>query len=216
MPDKKNVVNSLGLQGNTNYDSAKHYDQNRFSSIRMQRLDQQEKQFAHFVFNLVGTGASILDVPCGNGRFYDIFSQAKELTMADYSENMLKACKEKYNPGDHVRLIQSDIAALPLPDGSVDLAFCMRLFHHMKTDAIRSAALNELARVSRKYVALTFYNSHSLRYLRKRFLGKKISGVYISFNPLNDIAKKAGLECVYRTPKMNFIEQQCMVIFKKK
>ena len=86
----------------------------------------------------------------------------------------------------------------------------------MKTDAIRLAAMSELARVSKKYVGLTFYNSRSIRYLRKRLLGKKISGVYISFKQLNAIAQKAGLECMYRTPKMNFVEQQCMVIFKKR
>jgi ubiquinone/menaquinone biosynthesis C-methylase UbiE len=165
---------------------------------------------------MAGPNVRILDVPCGNGRFYEIFSGASKLILVDRSEAMLKACKERIGDKEHVEWIQSDIRSLPLPDGAVDLSFCMRLLHHMKTDEIRLAAIRELARVSRRYVALSFYNLHSLRYYRKRILRKKISGVYISFKHLVNLAKKAGLECVYRIPKINLIEQQCMIIFQKR
>ncbi|NLW84500.1 MAG: class I SAM-dependent methyltransferase [Phycisphaerae bacterium] len=217
MPDNSSrPSNSLGLVNSADFDTAKNYDQNRFASRRMKKLDEFERQFARYVYTLVGDDAAVLDVPCGNGRFYDIFSQAKHVTMADYSENMVKACRERYAIGTNVDLIQADITSLPLVDCSVDLSFCMRLFHHMKTDEIRLAAMKELARVSRKYVALSFYNSHCLRYFRKTLLGKKISGVYIPFMQLLKLADAAGLECVSRRPQLNIVEQQCMVVFKKK
>ncbi len=210
------LANSLGLKHREDYESVKQYDQTRFRSARMRRLDAREKAFARLAFDLVGPQAAILDVPCGNGRFFDIFSQSRQLTMADYSENMLKACREKHNPGKNVQLIRSDIAALPLPDGSVDLAFCMRLFHHMTTDAMRSAALRELARVSRKYVALSFYNCRSFRYCRKKLFGRKIAHGYITAGHLTALAREAGLSLVHRVPKVNLVEQQCMMIFEKK
>lgn len=210
------LVNSLGLKHREDYESVKQYEQTRFRSARMRRLDAREKGFARLAFDLVGPEAAILDVPCGNGRFFDIFSQSRQLTMADYSENMLKACREKHSPGKNVQLIRSDIAALPLSDDSVDLAFCMRLFHHMTTDAMRSAALRELARVSRKYVALSFYNCCSWRYFRKKLLRKKRAHGSVSAGHLTALARETGLSLLHRVPKVNLVEQQCMMIFEKK
>ena len=68
-------------------------------------------------------------------------------------------------------------------NGWADLCFCMRLFHHMDNDQLRLNALRELSRVSRKFVALSFYN-HNLRFYRKKMLGKKIRGNFITYNHL--------------------------------
>jgi len=178
-------------------------------------LESFDREFARKVFDLVGSDSHIVDIPCGNGRFFGIFSKAKKLTMADYSMNMLKACEERFGEPANVRLIQADVASLPLLDNSADLCFCMRLFHHMKTDDVRLNALRELARVSRKYVALSFYNSNAWRFYRKKILGKKFRGNYITFGHMIALAKQAGLECVKRFPKVNLIEEQCLVIFRK-
>ena len=210
-----NMDNSVGCVGCADYEAAKNYDKRRFRSRRMKRVDERERAFAGVAFKMAGESPDILDVPCGNGRFYHIFSKAHHLTMVDYSEDMLKACKEKYGEGNGVRFVQADIASLPLEDGFVDMSFCMRLFHHMKTDEIRLAALRELTRVSRKYVALSFYNRDCLRYFRKRLLAKKISGYYVSFSHLMRLAGQAGLACVYRWPRINVIEQQCVVVLEK-
>ncbi|MBN2130795.1 MAG: class I SAM-dependent methyltransferase [Sedimentisphaerales bacterium] len=213
---EKCLANSLGLKSRDDYESVRQYDQTRFRSARMRRLDARERHFARFAYELAGPEAAILDVPCGNGRFYEIFSRSGQLTMADYSENMLKACREKYRLDERVRLIRSDIAALPLPDASVDLAFCMRLFHHMTTDVIRAAALRELARVSRKYVALSFYNCCSLRYCRKRLFHRRIGHGYVSAGHLTALAREVGLLPIHRFPRVNLVEQQCMMILEKK
>lgn len=217
MPDnEERLTNSLGFKHGDEYESVRRYDETRFRSSRMRRLDAREKRFAQVAFELVGAEAAILDVPCGNGRFFEIFSQGKQLTMADYSENMLKACQEKYNPCERVRLIRADIAALPLSDASVDLAFCMRLFHHMATDAMRRAALSELARVSRRYVALSFYNRCSWRYLKMTLWRGKAGHTSISARHLMSLAEESRLSLVYRLPRFNLVEQQCMMIFEKR
>jgi ubiquinone/menaquinone biosynthesis C-methylase UbiE len=129
---------------------------------------------------------------------------------------MLKAIEEKFGANENVQLIQADISSMPLTDGSADLCFCMRLFHHMKNDNVRLAALKELTRVSKKYVALSFYNKSSLRYYWRKALGKKIRGNYVTCAHIVDIAKQVGLELVARSPKLNLLEQQCLVVFRKK
>ena len=85
----------------------------------------------------------------------------------------------------------------------------------MKNDQVRLNALKELARVSSKYVALSFYNINCLRFYRRKILRKKIRGNYITFNHITNLAKQAGLKSVERFPKLNLVEQQCLVIFKK-
>lgn len=183
---------------------------------RMRRLERAEQRFARELLSLVGTEAHIVDVPCGNGRFFEIFSKAKNLSMVDYSINMLKAIEEKFGTHENVQLIQAEISSIPLPDGSADLCFCMRLFHHMKNDSVRLAALKELTRISKKYVALSFYNKSCLRYYWRKLLGKKIRGNYVTCAHIVDMAKQAGLELVARSPKLNLLEQQCFAVFRRK
>lgn len=197
-------------------EEARQYEQKRFAHrYRTRRLDKFEKAFARRLCQMVGSEGHIVDVPCGSGRFFDIFSKAKSLTMIDYSAGMLKTVEERYGIAENVRMIQADIASLPLDDNSADLCFCMRLFHHMKDDQTRSGALKELARVSKKYVALSFYNKNCLRFYWRKTLGKKIRGNYVTFGHIVNLAEQTGLEPVRRLPKLNLTEQQCLIIFKK-
>ena len=209
----KNTVISGEL---STQEKANNYEHTRFNRRgRMKRLDRFEKDFARRSFDLVGADSSIVDAPCGNGRFYDIFSNAKQLTMIDYAETMLKATEERVGAKESVRFMQADIASIDLPDNFADLCFCMRLFHHMKTDEVRLNALKELSRISKKYVALSFYNKDCGRYFWRKTLGKKIRGNYIACAHFESMAKEVGLELVERFPKKNVVEQQCLVIFKK-
>ena len=212
----KTVIEDSVGQGGSSLEKARIYDKRRFGERRkMRRLDRFEKRFAQDLLDLVGAGATILDAPCGNGRFYDILSVTKELILADYSANMLAALEEKHGKRDNVRLIRADISEIPLEDGSVDLCFCMRLFHHMKTDAVRLGALRELSRITRKYVGLSFYNKNCLSYYYRRTLGKKIRGNYVMSRHIAELARQVGLECIERRPSLNLIEKQCLLIFKK-
>jgi len=181
----------------------------------MRRLDRFEKDFAKDLRERVGADARVVDIPCGNGRFYEVFSDVAELTMIDLSANMLEAVRERYGVPGSVRLLEGDIMSMPLGDGEVDLCFCMRLFHHMRDDTSRLTALRELSRVSTRYVGLTFYNKHCFRYYWRKLLHKKIRGNYITFAHMVSLAREAGLEPVERRPAINSIEQQCLALFRK-
>jgi len=197
-------------------EQARSYEKKRFSRrYRTRRLNKFEKTFASQMVQMLGDDVHIVDIPCGNGRFFDIFGNAKKLTMVDCSENMLAAAKEKIGNVRNIEFVQADISNLPLPDKCADLCFCMRLFHHMKEDPIRSTALKELARVSKKFVAISFYNKGCLRFYWRKLLGKKIRGSYVTFAHVVELASQAGLKFVKRFPQVNTIEQQCLVIFEK-
>ena len=216
MADKIDILKNTVTNEKVTIDKAKNYEKKRFTcSYRMRRLDRLEKAFASQVVEMLGNGVHIVDIPCGDGRFYDIFSNVKKLTMIDYSENMLAVVKEKFGDAKNVEFVRADISNIPLPGDCAELCFCMRLFHHMKDDHIRLKALKELTRISNKYVALSFYNKGCLRFYRRKLLGKKIRGSYVTFTRFVELASHAGLKFVKRIPGVNMIEPQCLVIFEK-
>jgi ubiquinone/menaquinone biosynthesis C-methylase UbiE len=216
MDEKTDVLKNTVTSEKVTIDKAENYEKKRFTrSYRMRRLDRLEKAFALQVVEMLGNSVRIVDVPCGDGRFFDIFSNAKKLTMIDYSENMLAVAKEKIGNAKNVEFIRADISNLPLPANCAELCFCMRLFHHMKDDQIKLTAFKELSRISNKYVAMSFYNKGCLRFYRRKLLGKKIRGNYVTFAHIVELASQAGLKFVKRIPRVNTIEQQSLVIFEK-
>jgi ubiquinone/menaquinone biosynthesis C-methylase UbiE len=216
MDGKTDTLKNTVTSEKVTIDKAENYEKKRFTrSYRMRRLDRLEKAFALQVVEMLGNSVRIVDVPCGDGRFFDIFSNAKKLTMIDYSENMLAVAKEKIGNAKNVEFIRADISNLPLPANCAELCFCMRLFHHMKDDQIKLTAFKELSRISNKYVAMSFYNKGCLRFYLRKLLGKKIRGNYVTFAHVVELASQAGLKFVKRIPRVNTIEQQSLVIFEK-
>ena len=193
------------------------YCQRRFEgSRRMRRLNRLELDFAHLTMQLVGKESSVLDVPCGNGRFLEVFSKARQLTMLDLSPSMLKTLRDKFQGAFSLNILEGDIAELPFEDNSFDLCFCMRLFQHIGDDQLRRWILAQLARVSRRYVATSFYKTHSVRYLKRVIRGKKPSGCSISSAKFIATAADVGLKLLRKVPSISFVEQQQMVLFEKK
>ncbi len=198
-------------------DNAKDYDRERFEkSSRMKRLNRWELEFARLAFQRAGgRDAEILDMPCGNGRFYESFKTAKKLRLLDYAPTMIEALLEKHPEAARWEPAQGDIMNIPLKDESVDLAFSMRLFHHLAQPEERPRALAELARVSRRFVALSFYNSRSWRYLRRHLRGKEASGYAVPLPIFLGEAQAAGLKLVLKHPTVSLIEQQRCLFFEK-
>ena len=209
--DKRGSLNQV-----RDLDSAKDYDNERFNkSKRMQRLDAWEQEFAELVFHRVGgPQATILDMPSGNGRFFDTFKSAQKLSLFDYAPTMLEALVAKHPTAASYDLKQGDIMNIPMNDGSVDLAFSMRLFHHIKEAEERQRALSELSRVSKKWVAISFYDTATWRYIRKRLRGKTPSGYAVSFGTLVKEARDVNLKIVLKRPRLSLIEQQRCVLFQ--
>ena len=216
--DKQNISEieySSGWAKKT-IEQTRNYEADRYSKrARGRRLNRIDKAFARKLCAMVGSNAHIVDVPCGSGRFFEIFSKVAKLTMVDYSPSMLKVVREKYVIPESVSIVQGDIAMLPLSDNSADLCFSMRFFHHLDNEEIALKVLKELARVSRKYVAFSFYNRNCVRYYRRKLRRKNITGYYFSFHEIVKLARQAGLAIIAKQPKYNLVEQQCLVIFRK-
>jgi len=104
---------------------------------------------------------SVLDVPCGTGRFHDLFaSRGWRYCGADAASAMLTVAREKCGTSNW---IAGDLTRLPFADRSFDLALCIRLMHLVRDERLREAFLAELARVSRIGVIVDYRQDQALR-----------------------------------------------------
>ncbi len=108
----------------------------------------------------------VLDIPCGAGRFHGSLDAAAErLVAADIARPMVEQSR---GAAAGAPLLQASAAALPFPEQSFDLVFCFRLLHHYAIPAERRAVLAELARVSRRWALVSYFDAASFQAWRHR------------------------------------------------
>ena len=131
---------------------------------------------AERALRLAGEFTSVLDLPCGTGRFWELLFQSgtKQLIAADYSQDMLEVAAEVQPPSllEHTDLLQTSAFAIDLPDSAVGLVFCMRLLHHVGSSADRITILKEFARVSKGTSIISLWVDGNLQSKRRRKLEK--------------------------------------------
>jgi ubiquinone/menaquinone biosynthesis C-methylase UbiE len=92
---------------------------------------------------------SVADIGCGNGVFVNYLKEnaaALDILAIDRSLAALKYVKTAKKQGD--------IAAIPLADRAMDCTCCLEVIEHLP-NAVYEKALDELARVSDKYVIIS-------------------------------------------------------------
>jgi ubiquinone/menaquinone biosynthesis C-methylase UbiE len=148
---------------------AESYDR-RWSGRRGRRRQRRKERALLRAAEALGAAlrplASVLDVPCGSGRFTELLRARGLLYVGlDLSLAMLLQARAKA-PLAH--LAAADLARLPLRDGAVDLVVCIRLMHLVRDAELRLAFLREMARVARRGVVVDYRQTRSLQSLARR------------------------------------------------
>ena len=155
-----------------NYEHALTYYRKHRENWSHRLSDWREQGIARKALNYVGESKSILDLPCGAGRFWPLLAEKKDHTViaADSSIDMLKVaiehCPEKMRP--QIELLHTSAYDINLADNRVDTIFCMRLLHHIGNVEKRLKILNELYRVTRKSVLLSLWVDGNYKARRRR------------------------------------------------
>lgn len=152
----------------------------------------------------VGHCRTLLDLPCGGGRLTPAFAHYAQLVIeADIAiGQILFGRKESGTKTPRVWMTASAFH-IPLQDGAVDGTICVRLSHHLPTPSERQRLLEELLRVSRRFVIFTYFDHHSLknrlRRLRRPF-NRKDPKLTMTTAEVAGIARRGGARLVSAPP----------------
>ena len=84
---------------------------------------------------------------------------------------------------------------IPLRDGAVDGTICIRLAHHLPTPAEQDRLFQELMRVSRRFVIVTFFDHYSLKNLTRCMrhpFNRKPPKMTMTTERVAELAQKGG------------------------
>jgi SAM-dependent methyltransferase len=174
------------MDGTENYRSRLQDEQrarsyaDRFERGARRRIGQREQAAVREIFGGWAECRSVLDLPCGAGRFAMVLSApGRDVLGMDVSEDVLAhAVRRAADLGLAVRYLPGDATCIPLPDQSVDVVFCNRLLHHMKNAQERGVFLREFRRVSRLCLVVSFFDYHRFGRIRawlKRLKGRRVN-----------------------------------------
>ncbi len=146
---------------------SKKYDKEFSQRYARSRKQKPSRRFANFweiqmarkALRLAGNPRSILDLPCGTGRFWAMLAEepTRELMAGDSSLPMMEMARASHAEriADRFHCLHTDALHIDLPSKVVDSILCMRLMHHIHDPATRLAIYREFARVSRCSVCVS-------------------------------------------------------------
>ncbi|MBP1699375.1 MAG: SAM-dependent methyltransferase [Deltaproteobacteria bacterium] len=147
-----------------------------------------------------GRSKVLLDLPCGGGRLSPPMARYADLLIeADVALGQLRYGRIHGRiPTRQVWMTASGFH-IPLRDSSVDGTVCVRLNHHLPTEAEREQLVRELLRVSKRFLIMSFFDYYSpkntLRRLRRPF-NRKPSKSTMKIRELQRLARDCGATLV--------------------
>jgi len=144
------------------------YHRHRYGGT--QRLvNWRERRVVASLLRRVGRAERVLDVPSGYGRLVPVLAAlgTRPPVCADLSLPRLFALGRDGDAAHEPILLQADLrGTLPFASGAFDLVVNVRYLHHAHTPEDRRRALDELTRVSRRWLVVSYYrrsNVHALQ-----------------------------------------------------
>ncbi len=210
---KKNIEYSAkkayyGSDSAQNYLNRPAYD----GSLRGRIRKFNEKITVKRMLKFINKGSSVLDCPCGTGRWHSTLSKKSSTIIAiDISPAMVAYtyCQSRTSIGSDIYLIRGDGERLPLKGDSVDYTYCFALMKHLPHEIIDDT-LMEFYQVSRKGILCSFALFNPVAYilwkirnkdpesrpLWKKDFSSSVAKLGLKVKKIKRITPLLGLECV--------------------
>jgi SAM-dependent methyltransferase len=128
----------------------------------------REIGMARKALEIAGNPKSVLDLPCGTGRFWPMLAEqpGRKIYVGDNSQSMIDAGLQM-RPRNVVARIEKSFQcsafATGLPDNFVDCVFSIRLMHHIEKSADRVTMLKEFRRISSGTIIVSLWVDGNLK-----------------------------------------------------
>jgi SAM-dependent methyltransferase len=167
-----------------------------------------------------GTGW-VLDIPCGYGRLSGLLlEQGFKVVGCDLSLSMVKKALTRFPSGEgrHRVVVGDAVRGLPFQADSFVGVVCIRLFHHLHEKRDRETALQELGRLARDFVVVSYYRRNALhaaqRRIRRRLKPSQASIRMVSRADFLASVDNAGMEVVVETALLSGLHAQHFVLLR--
>lgn len=122
----------------------------------------REVGMARQALKMAGNPKTVLDLPCGTGRFWEMLAEKKDrrIFAADNSQYMIEAGLENRPKAVTSRIektFQCSAFDTGLPDNFVECVFSIRLMHHIEKSEDRILMLKEFARISADTIVVSLW-----------------------------------------------------------
>jgi len=198
------------------------YDAQRFTTFKGRFIDRREKFLIRKALKYanVNPPAIILDIPCGTGRVsVQLAKESFRIKGVDLSSEMVSYAQQKAKQlhlENDIVVEVGDAENLSYPDNSFDTCISLRLFGHTPPNN-RIRILQELRRVTKKYLVLTYYTKNCLQYfLRKRRRMRGVEWHPVVYKRIEEELKIVGLEKVRYFHLLRRISETIVVLAKKR
>ena len=164
------------MEFSSKYHSAEHA-QNYYSkhnSGLLRRLSNRlEQGVARKALRQAGNPRSVLDIPCGAGRFWELLAEdrSRKLYAMDNSQHMIDAAlaEQHHATSSRFETRQASAFEIPLAANAVECIFCIRLMHHIGQREDRLALLKEFSRVTSDSIIISLWvDGNYMAWRRKR------------------------------------------------
>jgi uncharacterized protein YbaR (Trm112 family)/ubiquinone/menaquinone biosynthesis C-methylase UbiE len=191
-----------------NVEKAAAYNLHYQQRILKRMTTRREYQLIGRHMREVGHSKVLLELPCGGGRLSPAFAGSTDfLIEGDIAIGQIRYGRTTSNVSTPRAWMTASAFHIPLRDDSVDGTVCVRLAHHLPTPAERDRLFHELMRVSRRFVIVTYFDSHSLKNLTHRMrhpFRKKPPKLTMTNARVAELARECGGRLV-AAPALNLI-----------
>ncbi len=210
-----NKENAIELDFSCKYDAAHalNYFHKHQDGLARRLSHRRDAQMARKALKMAGNPETVLDLPCGAGRFWPVLAEHKsrKILAADNSADMIHTalnCQPAHIVS-RVEAFQTSAFDIDLNDQAVDCIFSMRLMHHIEKPEHRLAMLNEFHRVSRDTVILSLWVDGNFKARRRARLEKKRAAQGKNPNNRNRLViPRATIETEFRHAGFEIIGKQ--------
>jgi SAM-dependent methyltransferase len=149
---------------------AEDYDFHRFSTPERQRRNARKWAAIVRALTLTPDVRSILDLPCGTGRFTGALARrGHDVLGSDISLEMIQQAVRATGAGHDAMhgfvrgFVQADGERLPFRDAAFDCVVAIRFTQHIEPEP-RVRILREFRRVTRRWLIVDYRHCYTVRY----------------------------------------------------
>lgn len=151
---------------------AKQYFEKHQDGFWRRLSNWRDQQIARKALRIAGNPKSVLDVPCGTGRFWDVLAEDPQriIHASDYNQAMI-ATGMAHRPQEltgRIKTFQASAFNLPVPDNFVESIFCIRLVHHLGNPEDRMTLFREFHRAASSSVIVSLWVDGNIKSIARK------------------------------------------------